>query len=70
MVGRKAFLAKPKCQYRVTQRDEHDWSARNKKNGDYQDYPSLYHLMMNFNYKENDGKKDFLAKSKHQYRAS
>ena len=31
----KAFLAKPKLQYRVSQGDEHDWSDNNKKNGDY-----------------------------------
>ena len=34
MVEGKAFVAKPKQQYRVSQRDEHDWSDNNKKNGD------------------------------------
>ena len=35
MVEREAFLGKPKRKYRVSQRDEHDWSVNNKKNGDY-----------------------------------
>ena len=41
---RKAFLAKPKQQYCVSQRDEHDWSANDKKNRDY-GYPTLSHSM-------------------------
>ena len=35
MAERKAFLAKSKPQCRVSQWDEHDWGANNKKNGDY-----------------------------------
>ena len=35
MVERKAFPAKSKRQYRVSQWDEHDLSANHKKNGDY-----------------------------------
>ena len=45
MMDRKAFLAKPKHQHRVSQCGEHDCSAINKKNGDYYKYPSLYHFM-------------------------
>ena len=41
MVERKAFLANPKLQHRVSQRGEHDCSANNEKNGDYYEYPSL-----------------------------
>ena len=45
MVERKAFLANPKHQYRVSQCGEHDCSAPNKKNGDYYENPSLTHFM-------------------------
>ena len=45
MMERKVFLAKPKQQYRVSQYREHDCSANNKKNGDYNKYPSLSHFM-------------------------
>ena len=43
--GKKAFLAKPKHQYHVSQYGEHDCSATNKKGGDYYKYPSLFHFM-------------------------
>ena len=39
--GKKGFLGNPKHQYHVSQRGEHDFSADNKKNGDYYEYPSL-----------------------------
>ena len=45
MVERKVFLANPKPQDRVSQYGEHDCPAHNKKNGDYYEYPSLYHFM-------------------------
>ena len=45
MAKRKAFLAKPKHQYRVSQRGEHDYSAHNKKNGDYYKYSGLFQFM-------------------------
>ena len=45
MVGRKAFLAKQKHQYLVSQYGEHDYSATNAIIGDYNEYPSLFHLM-------------------------
>ena len=41
MVERKAFLANPKHQYRVSKSGERDYSADNKKNGDYYGNPSL-----------------------------
>ena len=44
MVERKAFIANPKHQYYVSQCLEHDYSAHKKKNGDYNEYPSLYHF--------------------------
>ena len=44
MMERKAFLAYPKHQYRVSKCGEHDFSANNKMNGDHYEYPSLSHL--------------------------
>ena len=41
MLERKAFLANPKHQYRVSQQGKHDCYAHNKKNGDYYEYPGL-----------------------------
>ena len=43
--AKKALLANPKHQYRVSQCGEHDCSAHNEKNGDYYEYPSLTHFM-------------------------
>ena len=51
MMERNAFLANPKHQYRVSQWEEHDYSAHNKKNGDYYGYPSFLIPWMNINYK-------------------
>ena len=45
MVERKAFLANPKHQDRVSQCGERDCNANNKKNGDYYEYRSLSHFM-------------------------
>ena len=45
MIERKAFLANPKYQYRVSQYREQNCSADNKRNGDYCEYPSLSHFM-------------------------
>ena len=44
MVETKAFVANPKHQYRASQWGEHDCSAHNEKNGDYNEYPSLSHF--------------------------
>ena len=44
MVRRNAFLANSKCQYHVSQRGEHDYSANNKKSGEYYEYPCLFHF--------------------------
>ena len=45
MVERKASLASPKHQYHVSQCGEHDYSAYNEKNGDYNEHQSLSHFM-------------------------
>ena len=45
MVGRKVFLANPKHQDHVSQYGEHDCSANSKNNGDYYEYPSLFHFI-------------------------
>ena len=43
--GKKSFfLTNPKHQYRVSQSGENDCSANNKKNRDYNKYPSLSHF--------------------------
>ena len=44
MVERKAILVNPKHQYYVSQWGKHDFSAHNKKNGDYYEYASLFHF--------------------------
>ena len=41
----KAFRANPKHQNHVSQCGEHDCSASNKKNRDYNEYPSLSHFV-------------------------
>ena len=42
--GKKASLANPKHQCRVSQCAEHDCCANNKKNGDCYAYPNLSHF--------------------------
>ena len=44
MVERKAFVANPKHQNRVSQYGEHDCSANKFENGDYYEHPSLSHF--------------------------
>ena len=44
MVEKKALIANPKHQYCVFQCGEHNYSANNKKNGDYYEYLSLSHF--------------------------
>ena len=44
MTERKAFLENPKHQYHVSRRDDHDCSANNRKNDDYNEHPSLSHF--------------------------
>ena len=44
MVERKAFVANPMHQYRVSKCGEHDCNAHNKTNVDYYEYPSLTHF--------------------------
>ena len=45
MVERKTFLANPRHQDHESQCGEHDYSATNKKDGDYYEYLSLSHFM-------------------------
>ena len=63
-MGTEAFLANPMLQYRASQSGEHDYSAYNKRKRDSYRYPSLSHLRMNINFKENGGKKSFSCKFK------
>ena len=42
--GKKAFIANPKHQYRVSGCGDNDCQANNKKNGDYYEDPSLSHF--------------------------
>ena len=44
MADRKAFIANPKHQHHVSQCEEHDCSAHNKKNVEYYEHPSLTHF--------------------------
>ena len=44
MVERKTFLTNPEQQYHASKIGEHDYSAHNKENGDYNEYPSLFHF--------------------------
>ena len=62
---KKAFLATPKHQYRVSQCGEQDCSASNIRNGDYHKHPSLTISRMNFDSKENGERKAFLVNMKH-----
>ena len=43
--GKKAFLAYPKNQYRVSHCKEHDCSTHNQINGNYNEYPSFSYFM-------------------------
>ena len=69
--GNKAFLENPKHQPCVSQWGELHCSANSKRNGDYDEYPSLSNFM---NELWLDGKwwkeKAFLANLKLQYRLS
>ena len=46
--GGNALLVNQKHECHVSQRDEHDCSAHNKKNGDSCEYPSLTHFTNEF----------------------
>ena len=43
--GKKAVIANPKHQYRISQCGEYDCSTNNRKNGDCYEYPCLPHFM-------------------------
>ena len=70
IVERETFLANPKYQYRVSRYGEHDFNANNKRMEIVMGIQVCLTSWMNFNYKENGGKKAFPANSKHQYRVS
>ena len=42
---KKALHANPKHHYRVSQCEEHECRANNKKNGDYYEHPNLSNFM-------------------------
>ena len=70
MVERKAFLANLKHQYYVSQCGEHDCSAHNKKIETITSIQACLISWMNYDYKENGGKKGFLRNPKHEYHVS
>ena len=41
----KSFSCKSKASICVSKWEEHDCGAHNKKNGEYSEYPSLFHFM-------------------------
>ena len=65
--GNKSFSCKSKDQYCVSQSGEHYCSTNNKKNGDYYEYLRFSPSWVNVSYKENSGKKSFIANPKHEY---
>ena len=66
MVERKAFLANPKHQYRISQCVEHDCSANNKRIEIIMGMQVCPISQMNFDYKETQERKAFFANPKHQ----
>ena len=64
MVKRKAFLLNPTHQYRAFEYGQHDCSANNKKMEIIMSIQVCLISQMNFDYKENGGKKSFSCKSK------
>ena len=64
MVERKAFLAIPKLQYRVTQCEAHDCSAHTKRMEFIMSIQVWLISQININYKENGGLKRFSRKPK------
>ena len=70
MIERKAFLANPKHQYHVSQWEDHDCSANNKKNDDYYGYPSFSFREWTLIISKMIERKAFLANPKHQYHVS
>ena len=64
MVERKAVLANPKHQCRVSLYEEHDYSANNKKIEIIVSIQDFLISQMNFEYTKNGGKKSYSFKSK------
>ena len=66
MVEIKDFFVNPKHQYHVSQREEHDCSANNKKMEIITSIQACLISRINFSNKENGGKKkSFLLNPKH-----
>ena len=65
MIERKAFLANPKLQYHVSQWEDHDFGANNKKNDDYYGYPSFSFHEWTLIISKMIERKAFLANPKH-----
>ena len=61
---KKEFLAKPKHQYHVSQRENVFMVPNHKKNGYYYEYLSLCPLTYDFDSKETSGKKSFSCQTK------
>ena len=70
MVERKTILANPKLQYRVSQCGENDCHAITKRMEIITSIQVCIISWINFYYKENGGRKAFLANPKHQYHVS
>ena len=68
MVERKAFLANPKHQYRVSQRGEHDCSAITKRMEIIMGIQVCLISQMNVNFGKMVERNAFLANPKRQYR--
>ena len=68
-MGRKAFLANPKHQYRVSRR-KHDCNEVTKRMEIVIGIQVCLISWINIDYKENGGKNAFLVNLKHQYRVS
>ena len=64
MVGRKVSLANPKHQYHVSQLGEHDCGAIMSRKEIIISIEACLMSQINFNYKENGGRKNFSCKSK------
>ena len=70
MAERKAFLANPKHQYRVSIMENMIAMPITKIMEIVMGIQVCFIPWMNFDYKENGGKKAFLAKPKHKYHVS
>ena len=71
MVEKKAFLPNPEHQCCVSQCGEHDYSAHNKKKGNYYEHPSLtLFTVESLILSKMAQRKAFITDPKYQYRLS